>query len=167
MKTKRIFVVLITTLLCTQFIQCKKEVAGPAGTDGKDGNANVVSSTIVINPSGWYVAGTQYRADITYSAITSGIVSTGAVLVYIGNGTSYEQLPLTIYPASTYSETRDFFYYNGGLSLLSYDSDLTLPLAPPSSASYKIVVIASSSLIQHPNVDFKNYDEVCRIFNLK
>ncbi|MFN5674365.1 MAG: hypothetical protein ACK46W_04755, partial [Bacteroidota bacterium] len=69
------------------------------------------------------------------------------------------------YPSSTYSRTYTFKHYLGGLSVIVTDSDLIQP-DNPGLLTFKVVVIASSALAKHPNVDLNNYNEVKKTFEL-
>ncbi len=163
MKTtiKSIIVIALTAAI---FSGCKKE-PGPAGTNGTNGNANVVSGTVTINSSSWGYSAPSYYGDITYSAITQSIIDKGAVLVYLSNGSGgYSQLPLTIYPSSTYSETYQVVNALGSVRIYITDSDLTAPAAP-STKTFKIVVIAAALIKQH--VNYKDYSEVKAAYDLK
>jgi hypothetical protein len=153
---------LLLLVTITFFSSCKKE--GPAGLAGKDGNANVVSSTIT--SSSWAYTAPSWATTFDYPAITQDIINSGAVLVYLKVGNNYNQLPLTFYQTSSYSSTIEVSTFVGGLSLLWTDSDLTQP-NNPGSPTFKIVVIASSGMIQNPNVDYSNYEDVKATFNLK
>jgi hypothetical protein len=160
MKNK--FLLLASVLLLT-FSACKKE--GPAGKDGKDGNANVQSSTFTV--TSWGYSAPSYYADINYSAITAGIINNGAVLVYLSNGSGgYSQLPLTIYPSSSYSETLETVSGPGFVRIFITDSDLTAPITP-GTLTFKVVVIAASARMANPDVDLSNYNQVKKAFNLQ
>jgi hypothetical protein len=152
---------LVLLVTMTIFSSCKKE--GPAGPAGEDGNANVVSSTIT--SSSWAYTAPSWAISFTYPAITQDIINSGAVLVYIKVGNNYSQLPLTFYQSASYSSTIEVSTFVGGLSLFWTDSDLTQP-NNPGSQTFKVVVIAASGLIQNPNVDYSNYEEVKSTFNI-
>jgi hypothetical protein len=161
MKNKSLL--LLSCIFLLTFSACKKE--GPAGKDGKDGNANVQSATFTV--ASWNYSSPSYYADINYSAITSGIINSGAVLVYLSNGSGgYSQLPLTIYPSSAYSETFETVTAPGLVRIYITDSDLTAPNTP-GTLSFKVVVIAASARIANPDVDLSNYNEVKKAFKLK
>ena len=154
----------------TSLSSCEKEGSvGPAGkdgidgSDGSDGNANVVSSTIT--SSSWAYSNPSWVISFTYPAITQSIIDEGAVLVYIKVGNGYTQLPLTIYQSPNYSTSIEVSTFVGGLSLFWTDSDLIQP-TNPGEHTFKVVVIAASGLIQNPNVDLGNYEEVKDAFNL-
>lgn len=144
------------------FTNCKKE--GTQGPPGKDGNANVVSSSIT--SSNWVYNNPSWKINFSYGAINQDIIDNGAVLVYMKVGTAYNQIPITFYPANNYSRTYDLSTYVGGVAVYCTDSDLTQP-TNPGSQTFKIVVIAASQLIKNPNVDLNNYAEVKQAFNIQ
>ena len=148
----------------TTFSNCEKvTVTGPAGEDGKDGNANVVSSSIT--SGSWSFVSPSWSQSFTYSAITQDILDNGAVLVYVASGVNYYQLPYTFYPTSSYSRTYNYVHYLGGLKVFVTDSDLIT--TEPGTLEFKVVVIEASFLMKNPNVDLNNYQEVKKAFNLK
>jgi hypothetical protein len=151
--------ILISALL---FNSCIGE-QGPQGPAGKDGNANVQSSSLTT--SSWSYLSPDWYINFTYPAITQDILDKGAVLVYVQSGSNYFQLPYTFYPTSTFSRTYTFRHYLGGLSVYVTDSDLIQP-DNPGLLTFKVVVIASSALAKHPNVDLNNYNEVKKTFEL-
>jgi hypothetical protein len=145
------------------FSNCEKvTVTGPAGEDGKDGNANVVSSSIT--SGSWSFLSPSWSQSFSYSAITQDILDNGAVLVYVASGVNYYQLPYTFYPTSSYSRTYNYVHYLGGLKVYVTDSDLNTP--EPGTLKFKVVVIEASGLIKNPNVDLNNYQAVKKAFNL-
>ena len=83
---------------------CKKGDVGPAGQNGKDGNANVASQEFVIGPSDWTAFGTFGQAGFGYATsiavpyITQDILDQGAIMVYYRsiNTSNYTALPFTI-----------------------------------------------------------------------
>lgn len=158
---KTICTLLIFTSL-TIFYSCQKE--GPTGKDGIDGNANVVSSSITA--SSWTFNDPSWKITFTYPAITQEIINTGAVLVYLKVGESYNQLPLTFYQSSDYSTSVEVSTFLGGLSIFWTDSDLTQP-ANPGSRTFKVVVIAASNIYKNKNINYSNYLEVKAAYNLE
>lgn len=143
------------------FSSCTKE--GPAGPAGKNGNANVVSSSVT--SGSWTYVAPSWEQTFTYPAITSTILNSGAVLVYVQSGTNFYQLPYTFYPSSSFSRTFTYVHYLGGLKVFVTDSDLTQP-SDPGTLTFKVVVIASSALKQNPDVNLKDYNAVKKAFNL-
>lgn len=153
---------LFALFLLVSATSCKKE--GPQGPAGKDGNANVHGQVFTV--SNWSYSAPSYYSDISYSAITQDIINTGAVLVYLSNGSGgYSQLPLTYYPSSAYSRTFETVSYPGGVRIYVTDSDLTQPVTPGTS-SFKVVAISSSARIAHPEIDYSDYEEVAKVFHL-
>lgn len=152
-------------LLCTN---CAKDgktgPAGPAGANGANGNANVVSSTIT--SSNWSYVSPSWEIAFSYPAITQDIIDKGAVLVYLKNGTSYSQLPLTFFQSASYSTALEVSNYLGGVKIFWTDSDLTQP-TNPGSWTFKIVVIAASGRAANPNVNYNDYNAVKKAFNLQ
>ncbi len=150
------------------FTNCAKDgktgPAGPQGPAGANGNANVVSSTIT--SSNWAYTAPSWKISFTYPAITQDIIDKGAVLVYIKVGSAYNQLPLTIYPSSTYSRTYEVSTYLGGVDIFCTDSDLTQP-TNPGSQNFKVVVIAASGKMANPNLNYDDYNAVKKAFNLQ
>ena len=154
--------ILSAIILCiTLFFSCSKE--GPVGEAGQDGNANVVSSTIT--SSAWVYNDPYWEITFSYSAITQDIINNGAVLVYIVEGGRNYQLPITIYQSSSYSTSVGLDAFVGGITINWSDSDLTQP-DNPGTTTFKIVVISADGLIQNPNLDVYNYNEVQKAFEL-
>ena len=160
---KIIKLVTIVFLIAMTFSNCEKvTVTGPAGEDGKDGNANVVSSSIT--SGSWSFVSPSWSQSFSYSAITQDILDNGAVLVYVASGVNYYQLPYTFYPTSSYSRTYNYVHYLGGLKVYVTDSDLNT--SEPGTLKFKVVVIEASGLMKNPNVDLNNYQAVKKAFNL-
>ena len=134
---------------------CKKE-----GPPGKDGNANVKSSTITFSNWSWNSSAYYDYANFTWGAITSDIVNTGGVFVYASNGAgAWLPLPRTIFPNNTYTQSQRFSYYQGGFTVIVQDSDLTPP-ANPGTWTIKVLAVASSVRQANPGLDWNNYEQV-------
>jgi hypothetical protein len=166
---KKILTLCLTVALTTGFTSCTKE--GPAGPAGAQGNANVHSKTITINPSSWYHVGTSgssgdgFEADLTNTDITSAIASSGAVLSYISSDNStWFSLPQTA-PFSTWSESINIFYSTGSISVVIQDSDF-LTVAPGAPLYLKMVTVANAGMVEHSTTDWSNYQEVSALYNL-
>lgn len=153
---------LLLSVIIIIFTSCQKE--GPPGKDGKDGNANVVSTSFT--SSSWTYSEPSWVISINWLSITPDIINGGAVLVYLKDGNDYKQLPLTFYSTPEYSTTIEVTTRVSGLSLYWTDSDLIQPLNP-GLQTFKIVLIAPSALMRNPNVDYLNYEEVKSTFNLE
>lgn len=138
---------------------CEKE--GPEGPAGEDGNANVVSGTTT--SSNWTFYDPSWVTTYTYSAITQEIIESGAVLVYMKVGNSYNQIPLTFYRSDSYSTSIEVSTFVGGFSIFWSDSDLLEPLYP-GYHTFKVVVIAASETLKSGNIDFSDYEHVSTEF---
>lgn len=124
----------------------------------------MVSSSIT--SSAWTYVSPSWEITFTNPAITQAIINSGAVLVYIKAGEGYNQVPLTIYQSASYSTSIEVATFVGGLTVFWTDSDLTQP-NNPGSQTFKIVIIAASGIIQNPNVNYSDYEEVRSVFNLE
>ncbi|NVO20566.1 MAG: hypothetical protein HXX13_12770 [Bacteroidetes bacterium] len=80
MKTYKnlVFLMMASTLLLA--LGCSKE--GPAGKNGIDGNANVISSPWY-SPTSWTLDGGEWYFDIDDNAINQDIVESGVILAYV------------------------------------------------------------------------------------
>lgn len=180
-KNMKKFTLLFLAVLFTMvYSGCKKDPgpegpqgetgpAGPQGPQGPAGNANVSSATYVTNSSTWgYDATNQYwYQTLTAPSVTSSIVSTGAVLVYIETSTdTWAQLPRTIYLSSSYSQSQRFIYWTDNVRIIIQDSDLTQP-ANPGTKKFKVITIASSARTANPDINLSDYNAVKKAFNLK
>lgn len=146
------------------FTSCEKEgPAGPAGRDGLDGNANVVSSSKT--SSNWAYNDPSWVITLTYPSITQEIINSGAVLVYMQVGNTYYQIPSTFYESENYSSSLDVSIFVGGVSVFWTDSDL-IQRTNPGSQTFKVVVIASSDLKKNPSINFSDYEQVVSEFDL-
>ncbi len=161
-KNFKIFVAGLMIIAAT-FSSCSKE--GPVGPAGKNGNANVVSSSSVITNWNYNSSIESWVGVHTYPAITQSILDKGAVLAYLKDGNSYYQMPFTFYDNPDYATSLKVETYLGGLSVHWADSDLNEPIHP-GNRTIKVVVISASELKAHPNVDFKNYNAVKKAFNV-
>lgn len=173
MKTTKITMMLLTIVTVILLSACAKDgktgPQGPAGTNGTNGNANVVSSSITTTSLSWSANAPFYTTSIGYAAITQDIIDNGAVLVYISNTAgTYQQLPFTYYPASSYSRTYTFAYAVGTVTIYVSDSDLVIP-DNPGAVTFKIVVMAASAKreLQQKHVDLNNYSEVVTYLNIQ
>lgn len=164
----------LTTIAVFVFLSaCKKGEVGPAGLNGKDGNANVTSQEFVIGPSDWTAFGTfgqpgfGYSTTITAPSITQDILDHGAVMVYYKpiNTSNYTALPFTVPINGNYSTTFLFIASAGYIQLKSLDSD-TQTLLPADIMYIKVVAIDGSQRIANPNLDLKDYEKVRVKFDL-
>lgn len=146
------------------FTGCKKDVAGPQGEPGADGNANVTSATISI--STWVLSGVRYSATLSIGAITQDVMSNGAVLFYISDGgNGWIAMPYSFY-MSGYQSMFYADWYLGGATIYNKNSNLSAP-AYPGTRVFKIVTIGGAARLAHQELDYNNYELVKKTFNLK
>src|SRR5688572_11878941 len=102
---------LLPALICSIVLllsSCTKE--GPEGPAGKNGNANVKTSTLTFSNWTWDSSNSFMYANFTWSEITSSVMNSGAVYLYVNTSAGWAALPRTLYPSSTYSESQRFTY---------------------------------------------------------
>jgi hypothetical protein len=155
--------ILLIGSICLSSCSSKEGPAGPAGTAGKDGNANVKSQIIEVNASEWedIVNGNGYDVSKTCSIITSSIVNNGAVLAYVEQDGAYIALPTRL----DAFEVNITYAYEVSTIGFAVEFDNIVP--NPENTKFKVVAISSSTLIENPNLDLKNYNEVKQALNLK
>ena len=160
----RITILVITVLFVSILPGCKKE--GPPGPAGKDGNANVKSTTHTFSNWYWNSSYAYDYADFTWGEITSDIVNSGSVFVYLSDGIGgWIPLPRTVFPSSSYSQSQRYVYYQGGFSIIVQDSDLTQP-GNPGTWTIKVLSVAGSVRTANPDLDWNNYEAVKTALNL-
>ena len=155
-------------LVVTTFLGAckKKEVVGPTGPAGADGNANVKSASVSTVASDWTGDGVSgYAITLSTPIITADIVATGAVLCYLEEFGATYALPYS-YLYNGYTRHMLFEYETGSITVVRRDDDGATTNPGSSSAKIKVVAISSSGMIQHPNVDYSNYEEVKEAFDL-
>ena len=147
---------------------------GPQGPAGHDGNANVVSSTLTVRTNDWYWDNnTSWRVDINYDAINANIDDFGAVLVYMNNGNTWRQLPMTFY--YTWNDNNgNVVYCSSSLEVSSYEHGVSIFWTEndfydgyrPDDHEFKIVVIAAGLYNSRTDVDYSSYEAVKTAFQL-
>lgn len=140
-------------------VSCTKE--GPQGPAGQDGNANVKSYTVGVEPYQWSGSEGSYRVNINMPAITQAIYDNGDVRVYVkaSDAESYQALPYT-WP--DFSITR-YWYQVGSVQL--DEKFVSQTMKPEIYSEFKIVVIEGG--LQNKNLNFNNYEEVRSYYSLE
>lgn len=146
------------------FAGCKKEVEGPAGPRGADGNANVQSEEITVLSTDWEGGSNGFFAEVPCSVITEDIAATGAVMAYLKAGDYYQALPYSIWSTSSWTTHVLFDYTAGSIGFIFQDDDGFTP--SPGERVFKVVAIESRVLEANPTLDLANYDDVKRVLNL-
>lgn len=149
-----------------------------ASCRGRDGNANVASSTVTVRQSDWrWVNDCQWMVEIDYPAINNNVYNHGAVLVYMKIDGAWSQVPLTyFYEAevedgySNFASSIEVATLNdGGVRLFWTESDFYhAPDGPGKLSSYdfKIVAIEASVYSHRSDVDYSSYESVKTAFQL-
>lgn len=174
-KLTKLLMIAIIAILAS----CAKDGAtGPQGPAGTNGNANV-SAYLWNNPPASSTSSAPFIHTLALSAVDSNVLSKGAVLVYVENNkntNSWLSIPFN----------NDGVWYYVKLSAGSIEIKVSFNFV--ASSRVRVVVIgggpggvttvnrtrAWSSLTEiekantlYPNVDFNNYDDVKKHFNLK
>ena len=158
-KVKQIGLIMLIGISTVLINGCAKD--GATGPAGKDGNANVSGSTSVTTSSWTLTGGIIYSTTITWTPITQAIADKGVVMVYEQVGSSgWNALPYTLATVS-----RTFSFGAGFVNVMYTNTDGSAP-SNPGTQTYRVVAIAASGLSTHPNVNWKNYQEVKTAFGL-
>ncbi len=146
---------------------------GPAGYDGLNGTngapgVNGSYQTGISNPADWSVSGSFLIAGYNVAVVTANADANGVVMVYFqtsGMGaTQWAPLPDT-YPVGAAEQTFTFNYDVGVVTLQLQNSDGTTPAAPP-TFNFKVVVIPTAILKQHPGFNVKDYSMVKQLLRI-
>jgi hypothetical protein len=155
---------------------CKKPEKGPKGdtgapgSNGNNGVTNIVSFSLQATPSSWVHIGTSgqsgdaYMATFSVPALTSTMLTTGAVIMYIQTGTTITQMPIAL---TIYQNVTSSFYFDATTGLVrvyTADSDF-YTLQPSINWDFRLVIIPSGRIKK--NVDISNYNDFMTIYNIK
>jgi hypothetical protein len=161
----------LTIAVSMLFQSCTKE--GPAGATGATGATGAQGpagpagpgsiKSFTFTTSNWANFDPVWIATLNVSAITQNVLSNGAVLVYVKEGTEYFQLPLTI-QQDTYFTTVQFTHDLGVVDVIVEDSDGLLPINP-GTTTFKVVVISGTG--KNPSVNYNDYNAVKTYYGLK
>jgi hypothetical protein len=156
---KLLFLLTIVTLISS----CKKEDMSKYAT--KDELANYGAKTFNFDLT--FNAGDTYQS---FSGITGyepgDVVITFALYEQLGGSNFWVQMPVIF---NNYVSLIPEFSDNTGnlfINTLFADGSAGSPWTTTSTFSFKAVLIKSSGLIQHPDVDLTSYSAVKKAFNL-
>lgn len=156
---KKLSLLLILSLV---LFSCKKE--GPQGLQGPQGAAGPEAKTFNFNLT--FNPGDTFGV---YSGIT-GFDQDDMVITYVfndvyGGNNYYVQTPYTIGNFYFWTEVNES---SGNLfvNVTKADGSSGSPFTTTKTLAFKAVLIKSSALILNPDVDFSNYDEVVKTFNI-
>jgi hypothetical protein len=171
-KTKILLSALIISSVL--FTGCKKEgcmdstaLNFNADVNKDDGTcifSNVSTQLVTVGQNEWIGGGNGYEANKFVPIITSDIVSSGAVIIYIVEPSgAYVPLPMT-YSNGTWVTHLLYSHSLGSVNFISYDDDGLSP--NPGAMTFKVVCISNNGLIQNPNIDLNDYEAVKEVFEL-
>lgn len=144
---------------------------GATGPQGATGNANVKSQVYTVSPGQWQslgTAGVDYEKYISfiYTDITSSVINSGAVLVYlVGTDGSIAQIPLS-FPSG--GNTVNFVP-----SAMENEAMVELFLGnyqvPNVTVNYsfKVVAIDGSARITHPEINWSDPFAIAKGLNIQ
>ena len=144
---------------------CKKGdtgPAGPSGTNGTNGVSNIKTNIFTTNTNQWNLDNIHNVYYYNYSStdITSDVLSNGAVMVYLGDGTgnTWTAMPFSIQGGS--------LAFVIGQSKVQIQASLFDGSVPnnPGGQQFKVVIIPPTMV--KPNVNTNNYADVKEAYNL-
>ena len=142
------------------FHGCSKDDTGPAGPAG---NANVKTYTYSVTNGDWIPdsVNRKWSAD---NMFPSSVDFTGAVLLYVQDGSNWAALPRVDNSVS--------FEYGFDLStkimeVQASDAKAAVMISNPGPMTFKMVTIPVVARQANPNIDLKNYNAVKAAFRLK
>ena len=152
---KKIF--LSFALLSLLITSCKKEKYQPAGNYVVSGtNSNTVKKyDFTVYSSDWMASGSNQYYN--YMGIPAGTDMNGAVMVYYYAAGYYTALPFIV------SGTQSIMFAFQTNTILEVD----LIGMPAQTCSFRAVIIPPGSRLQHPEVDYTNYEQVKKVFSIK
>ena len=125
-------------------------------------NNTVQTSTFTITAAQWVADSAGLQWGYLYT-IPSGSNISGAVLLYLQDGTNWAALPHVDY-GWTYE-----FEYDPTAKIMNVqiaDAKASTLIPNPGDKTFRMVTIPPGARKAHPNVNWKNYEEVKKAFNL-
>lgn len=173
---KTIFKTAVILLTAIMTISCSKDgAAGPAGangtngTNGTNGNANVIgSNTFTFSSTNWtsISGGTAWTSGITGATpITQNIVDKGIVSVF----RMYTSGGLTVWaplPDTNVNKNLTYDYGVGTINLLMQSTN-GVAISNPGAMTLRYVVISPSNIMENPDTDWNNYNQVKEALHLQ
>ena len=173
MKTILSTITVISVMMTSIFVfdGCKKPqdgINGKDGAKGATGNANVQNISVNVTASQWTYDNLYDRLYYRYYNSSN---SQSAVYAYVISGSGEQAMPYYNCPTSNaWCDQYDMATYLFGsppyieFQYTNYKSKTT---APTTTTNFYLVIIPPAQRKAHPNVDYKNYEEVKKAFNLK
>lgn len=167
MKISKILGLALLAIGVFTFTSCTKELEDKL-TEHETTAPHSAVKSMKITVYSWEWSGDEYGYYASKSApiITSDIVNSGAVFCYYEqNYGNYVQMPITESAGQDlWIRHKLFDYETGYINFNFFDDDGAS--YNPGDCTFKVVTIESSKLKNSTNVDFKNYAEVKKAFNL-
>jgi len=168
MKTIKILGITLLAISLITLNSCEKASEEVDKHEDDYPHSSVKSTEITVNSYDWSGDGNGFFvATKSVSIITSDIAQNGAVLCYMKGDGQYLQMPLTLSDGQD-SWTRHyiFTYGTGTITFVIYDDDGLTP-EPKGQSVFKVVTMENYAEAKSLGLDFKNYEEVQRTFNLE
>ncbi len=165
--TSKIIAVL---LLSTLFIAGCKKTTGPKGDTGATGPAGPSGTssmqvmTFTTATGDWTLYNWPYNyqeAVLSVSGITSSVVTSGDVRVYMMDASSTSWIGM---PYSFVTNQYSYKYKSGQVILNLTLSNAGTP-ANPGVQQFKVVVMPPAFMANHPDVDWNDYNSVQKYLN--
>ena len=154
------------------FMGCKKDKyqlkrdyqpAGNYQPAGDYGNTTIQSKVFDnIETLVWVQANSDYEDTLKYPEITQSILDKGSVLVYLQwkkDTTTWWTLP--------YSETSAHIQVAYSVGYVRICSNVALGGVGSGALKFRVVLLTPAKRMANPRVNFNNYSEVKKAFNLK
>lgn len=168
-KTMKNLLILSGTILLFLMSCAKDGETGPAGPPGNDGNANVLSITKIIYANDWEAVDvnntTAFETTVDITELSSKIIESGAVLVYIKSSDQYTVLPFTLYFANGISATYTYAFKVGEIGLMTQYNQLVVG-GEPLTNEFKFVLIDGITQSEAKKLPTHDYNAVVELFNI-
>lgn len=168
MKTLKRILSLVVIVSMVSIFSCTKEgkqgEQGMSGANGTNGSSNVQNFDITLNSWDWTYDNLYQRQYYRYwvSADYNSLV-----VCYVMSGSGKQIMPY--YEAIT-QRNYDFanvLYQSSPYIEIQYTDYNSPTTAPSSSKNFYLIIVPPTARLANPNVDYTNYEEVKRTFNLK
>ncbi len=155
---KKLLLVFVSALT---LLGCKK-VEGPAGKDGKDGVSNIKTTQFSVNTNQWIYDNQtkEYFFNINVPAININVINIGAVSCFMSDAAGEEWIAMPF----TYNGVQSFFSFKESNVTVSFSLSSGGVPGNPGFVKYKVVVIPPAMV--KPNVNFNNYSELKKAYNI-
>ncbi len=153
--------IILTSNGCKKDDDSNLQPSGNYVTTGSNNNT-VQSFTFDITSAMWSADSANLQWGAPYQLPTS-LDMGGAVLLYAQDGSNWAALPHV-----DYGITYEFGYDPSAkiIEVQAADSRASVMIGNPGDMTFKVVCIPTRMCHNHPNVNFKNYYEVVKTFNL-